>query len=143
MNIFLPCHCTGDFTDFIGIVQLDKSDIHKVQLRNNAFVDACACSPDLYEMSYWDGSVEWYEVDSGLHKNDYSKLLSAITNNQSKILPSRFRMSKHSTQARVECERMVVNERGFYWKCYPKHTDQRVTTDYVEWGMLSVVHGVS
>lgn len=58
---------------------------------------------DFYEMSFWDGTPDFFEGDN------------------------------EEDPARVECVQMVVRETGVLWTAYPKHCDYEVRTEEIRY----------
>jgi hypothetical protein len=80
---------------------------------------------DLWNMDFWGIPGEFYD---NLNVEDCltDEQQAILESNGYVVLPDDFEVSDEAS--RTECDRMVVGDDGFWWKCVVKHTDVYIET---------------
>jgi hypothetical protein len=114
--------CCGDHDiDFCryAVIELDAELVRKLELRREMFLRAFKEDKELYTLEYWDYSARYYD-ESPLGEDFEEHVVD--DGDFPELEP-----------CRTECDILVVNERGFYWRAYPKHTSILVETSLIRW----------
>jgi hypothetical protein len=140
MKFYLPAHCSADFMSFFAVIDIHDQLKKWLLKQRDLFREFKEKEDTIYQLVYWDSDIEWYESDHDFAKEDHDKLLKLVgeadLNDNVARLPDDFKMSDATSAARMECDRVFIDERGVYWKAYPKHTDSRVETELLRWEEL-------
>jgi hypothetical protein len=140
MKFYVPAR--SENLDFFGIVTISQEFEWWLLKMRGHFKDLRMQEEHLANLTFWDITIDWYERDSTLDDGDDIKIDGLIDDNCAVgRLPDDFEMSSASQQASTELNMLVIDDRGFYWKCFPKHCNERVVADMIEWEELNHVEG--
>jgi len=133
MHLLMKTHSTNPDAEVgcrVGCVQLTPKLARLILKHIKAFKAAKEADSTLYEMHFWDGSVD-YLSEAGVAKIP-EKVQDVLDTGEgySKIKDS-FRNVDLTEEdfERTECDIMMVRADGVSWTCIPKHSDIYISTE--------------
>jgi hypothetical protein len=137
MKILLKCTTSDENLNWCRFALVTLSDEAKKEVlaRRELFQMVKARDADLWCLNFWGISGDFYDTlnietlltDDQLMKletEDYIVLPDGMVGPAS-VYQAFF---EGLDPARTECDRMIVDDGGFYWKCIVKHTNVYVET---------------
>lgn len=126
-----------------SIVEITKELRDQVLARREIFQMVQSKDPTILSLSFWDCSAEFFD------NLDTVKFTEDFKNNSLQILEDNFSpcfgdeneedldgTADYDEDCRTECDCLVIEERGFYWRAIVKHTDTYVETTLIPYDWL-------
>jgi hypothetical protein len=116
----------------VAYVEMTPKLAKLVLKRIRAFKAAKKADGTLYEMHFWDGSLD-YLTDVGASKVP-EQAQRALEQEGVTTVAAKFRNVDLTEEDfdRTECDVMLVREGGVSWTAIPKHTDIYVSTEEIQ-----------
>lgn len=122
MKVALRVSSTVDHYPTVALVEITDELALCLLCRQEAFLCLLKHEKELSCIEFWDGSVDWYDP----------------------LDLERYGLEEIETKEFVECEglieedpvrvegsKLVVIEKGFFWRAYPKHGDTPMYTNSI------------
>jgi hypothetical protein len=137
-------HSNGD-CDF-AYVEIDEALARKVRARQELFSGVMEKDDDTHVLHFWDASCRYFKRDVD-DVESFVTLLDGVSDGgfaqvEAAIVPEKYFEDRgsDSLEQRTEGDMLVIEERGFSWKCYPKYFDGvEIATDLVPYDVLKKV----
>lgn len=137
MKLYLPCDCTGDHFSFFAVLDMSESMQAWLLRLRSSFNELKLWNKELYKISFWDSSPDWYEQVEG-----FSPVLDqlglacdvAALPDDFVLAPAEMMVSVEA--ARIECQQLIILEDGVRWQGSPKHTSELVDTHTIKWPVI-------
>ena len=117
---------------FIELSPQDRKDILE---RRELYQMVHSKASNLWSLVFWDNLPGEFYEDLDLSKHLTEKQLEEFDDERIIVLPDEFTMGD-AEPARTECDRLVVEEREFYYKAIVKHTDVYVQTPGLKYDLI-------
>lgn len=140
-KFFVPATCSGDYFTFFGIVDIHPQLQKWLLKQRKRLLEWHNAEDSLLNVSFWDDDIYWYELGGESLADEDAELLRGLYADPEREhsgpvkLPDDFKMDK-SIPARTECDQIIVGVDGVWWKCFPKHTSERVESYRIPWEEL-------
>ena len=119
----------ADGMDF-AVIDLTPQLAQEILSRKQSFDLLKLLDRQLDELVFTDYSPEWYDWSEELDEQFEDDPDAAHVELEAVAFDT-----PHETQ-RTECDRMVLDQFGVTWRCYPKHCDWLVTTHEVDYATV-------
>jgi hypothetical protein len=135
-------HSNGD-CDF-AYVELDEALARQLRARQKLFVGALKKDRESHVMQFWNASCRYFKRDDD-DLEDFVGLLDVASDEgfvevDAAGVPAKYFEDRgsDSLEQPTDCDFVVIDSRGFSWKCYPKYFDGvEITTDTLPHELLN------
>lgn len=131
MKILLTCTSSNPDLSWCryAVVELTDEARKEVLARRELHQMVKSRDRDLWDLTFWGMPGEFYDdIDTEDLLTDEQQ--AELESKEWLVLPDDSDIDV-SDAARTECDRMVINDDGFYWKCIAKHTDVYIETSKI------------
>ncbi len=135
-------HSNGD-CDF-AYVEIDEAVARRIRARQKVFLKAKEKDPDSHVMHFWNASCRYFKRDDDDIESFVQLLDAAWEDSFVEVeeggVPGKYfeDRGRDSLEQGTDCDLLVISERGFEWKCYPKYFDGvEVSTETLPYELLN------
>lgn len=119
------------------VIELNEADLLKLAARKKAYLAAKELDIDLADHRFWSSAATYYQSLSFL-KGKKPEAIEAmgLLDEEELFFLDKTMIETDCEAMRTECELLVVEESGVWWRSYPKHGDGELTSPMVTWDQL-------
>lgn len=135
MKFLLKCTSSDENLSWCQYALVLLNDVTRIEVENRraSFTVEKRRDDTLWDQTYWGIPGEFYD-DLNLENLLTDDQQATLESQDWLLVPDDFVVTEEA--ARTECDRMVINDDGFYWKCIVKHTSVYIETAKLPYGTV-------
>jgi hypothetical protein len=135
MKILLQCTSSNPDLSWCRYALVELTDEAKKEIlaRRELHQMVKSRDKDVWDLTFWGIPGEFYD---DLDPEEWLTVEEQAVFESKEWIVLEADFGIHDDAARTECDRMVINDDGFYWKCIVKHTDVYIETTKIPYEAL-------